>query len=75
MKERYRINVRIEFTNIFNRSYVANPTSTSATATQTFVKSGLTAGNTASGFGFINALSYTPQGGPRNGVLVARFSF
>jgi len=75
VKERYRINVRIEFTNIFNRAYVFNPTSTSATATQTYVKSGLTAGNTASGFGFINTLSYTPQVGPRNGVLVARFSF
>ena len=75
IKERYALNVRIEFTNIFNRSYVSNPTSTSATAPQVFVKSGPTAGNAASGFGFINALSYTPQVGPRNGVLVARFSF
>ena len=75
IKERYRIAIRIEFTNIFNRAYYANPTSTSATAPQVLVKSGATAGNTQSGFGFINTLSYTPQVGPRNGVFVARFSF
>jgi hypothetical protein len=75
IKERYRINVRIEFTNIFNRTYVANPTSTNALAPQVRVLTGQTAGNTASGFGYINTQSYTPQVGPRNGVLVARFSF
>jgi hypothetical protein len=75
VKERYRINVRIEFTNIFNRTYVANPTSTNALAPQVRVLTGATAGNTASGFGYINTQSYTPQVGPRNGVLVARFSF
>ena len=75
VKERYRINVRIEFTNIFNRMYVGNPTSTNALAPQVRVLTGATAGNTASGFGYINTQSYTPQVGPRNGVLVARFSF
>jgi hypothetical protein len=75
VKERYRINLRIEFTNIFNRTYVANPTSTNALAPQVRVLTGQTAGNAASGFGYINTQSYTPQVGPRNGVLVARFSF
>ena len=75
IKERYRFNLRIEFTNIFNRTYVGNPTSTNALATQVRVLTGATAGNTASGFGYINTQSNTPQVGPRNGVLVARFSF
>jgi hypothetical protein len=75
IKERFKLNLRVEFTNIFNRSYVNNPTSANALATQTRVKTGATAGNTASGFGFINTLSYTPQVGPRSGEVVARFSF
>lgn len=75
IKEKYRINLRIEFTNIFNRTYVGNPTSNNAQATQVRVLSGPTAGNTSSGFGFINTQTNTPQVGPRSGVLVARFSF
>jgi hypothetical protein len=75
VKERYRLQLRIEFTNIFNRSYVGNPTSTNAQATQTYSTSGATKGNTTSGFGYINTQSLTPQVGPRNGSLVARFSF
>jgi hypothetical protein len=75
VKERYRFNVRIEFTNIFNRTYIGNPTSTNALAPQVRVLTGATAGNAASGFGYINTQTNTPQVGPRNGVLVARFSF
>lgn len=76
IKERASFNLRIEFSNIFNRAYVNNPTSNNAQATQTRVKSGPTAGNTASGFGFINTSTLTvPQATVRNGVLVARFQF
>ncbi len=73
VKERYKLQLRIEFTNIFNRSYVGNPTSTNAQATQTLSTSGATKGNTTSGFGYINTQSLTPQVGPRNGTLVARY--
>ena len=50
VKERYKVQLRMEFTNILNRAYIGNPTSTNAQATQTRVANG----NTASGFGYIN---------------------
>jgi hypothetical protein len=71
VKERYKIAVRMEFTNILNRAYIGNPTATNAQATQTRIANG----NTASGFGYINTQSLTPQVAPRSGTLVARFSF
>jgi hypothetical protein len=76
IRERMTLNIRAEFTNVFNRSYIGNPTNTNAQAIQTRITSGATAGNTASGFGYINA--QTPgvtNGYPRNGNLIARFSF
>ena len=71
VKERYKLQLRMEFTNILNRAYIGNPTSTNAQAPQTRVANG----NTASGFGYINTQSLTPQVAPRSGTLVARFSF
>jgi hypothetical protein len=71
VKERYKVAVRMEFTNILNRAYIGNPTPTNAQATQTRIANG----NTASGFGYINTQSLTPQVAPRSGTLVARFSF
>jgi len=62
----------------FGRAYWGNPTtSTSATAAQTRVTSGPLAGNTASGFGFMNTITpgFTGALVPRNGTLVARFQF
>jgi hypothetical protein len=73
-KERFNVQIRAEFTNIFNRAEPNNPTATNAFATPT--RSGN--GNTAGGFG---AIITNPTTGavtfaqPRQGTLVARFQF
>jgi hypothetical protein len=66
---RMNFQVRADFTNIFNRAEVVNPVSANAAATQTL--SG--AGQTTGGFGYINTTSVFAQ--PRQGTLVARFTF
>jgi hypothetical protein len=72
VKERASFALRIELTNVFNRAYWGNPTSTNAKAPLT--KNAL--GNNASGFGFINTITPSlPNTAPRNGVLVGRFTF
>jgi hypothetical protein len=72
VKERYTFSLRIEVTNVFNRAFWGNPTSSNASAPQT--KNAL--GNNASGFGFINTITPgIPNAAPRNGVLVGRFTF
>jgi hypothetical protein len=64
------LQIRAEFSNIFNRTQVNDPTSTNAGATQT--TSSVT-GQTTAGFGFINVGTlFSP---PRQGTLVARFTF
>jgi hypothetical protein len=72
-KERYGIEVRADFSNIFNRTYLNNPTATGFAAPQSVAKNGLNAG----GFGYVNlALSpTTPYAQPRNGVIVVRVRF
>ena len=85
-KERYTLSVRAEFTNIFNRTQIGNPITT---APQTAATKNA-AGQYNAGFGVINltvsgpnqAPSYTQNGVvgalyqlPRNGTLIARFSF
>ena len=69
IKERTSLQVRAEFTNIFNRTEANNPTSSNALATQT--RNSL--GQTTAGFGFINTA--TVFSAPRQGQLVARFQF
>jgi hypothetical protein len=69
IKESKSLQIRAEFTNIFNRTEVNNPTSTNALATQTTNAAGQTTG----GFGFIN--NGTTYSTPRQGQLVARFQF
>ncbi|HLI84622.1 MAG TPA: carboxypeptidase-like regulatory domain-containing protein [Bryobacteraceae bacterium] len=68
VKERYNLQIRAEFTNIFNRTEMNNPFVSNALATQQ------TKGNqTTSGFGYINTGTvFSP---PRQGQLVARFQF
>src|SRR5581483_5015248 len=80
IKERMNLQIRAEFTNIFNRTQINNPTSGNAFATQTCVdatnKSVPCSGSyyrVASGFGWINAASVYAL--PRQGTLVARFTF
>ena len=68
IKERANLQIRAEFTNIFNRTEVNNPTSTNAFATQT-----TKGGQTTAGFGWINTATVFSL--PRQGQLVARFQF
>ena len=69
IREGMTFQIRAEFTNIFNRTQINNPTSTNALATQTKTASG----QTTAGFGFIN--NGTVFSTPRQGTLVARFQF
>jgi hypothetical protein len=69
-RERMSLMIRAEFSNIFNRTQVQDPTSTNAFATQT--KNSATGLNSA-GFGWINTA--TVDSPARQGTLVARFSF
>jgi hypothetical protein len=64
------LQIRAEFSNVFNRTFLNSPTSTNALAAQT--RNATTGLNTA-GFGFIN--TGTVQSQPRNGTLVGRFTF
>lgn len=67
---RYNFQIRAEFTNVFNRTFLNNPTSNNALAAQ--VRNATTGLNSA-GFGFIN--TGTVQSPPRQGTLVARLTF
>ena len=69
IRERMALNIRAEFTNVFNRTEVNNPTSTNSQLAQ--VKTA--AGNTTGGFGYINTA--TTFALPRQGTIVARFTF
>jgi hypothetical protein len=63
IRERASVNLRAEFTNVFNRTEMNNPTVSNALATQT----------ATGGFGFIN--TGTTFSSPRQGTIVARFLF
>jgi hypothetical protein len=76
IKERMSLNLRIEFSNIFNRAEMPNPTSTNAAATQ--VRNA--AGVPTTGFGFVatgneGAITNTQTTTSRQGTVVARFAF
>jgi Carboxypeptidase regulatory-like domain len=69
IRERTNLQIRAEFTNIFNRTEFNNPTAVNGTATQTTTATG----QTTAGFGYIN--TGTVFSAPRSGQLVARFQF
>jgi hypothetical protein len=73
MRERMSLNLRVEFSNFLNRTYLNNPAATNPTTPVTRNQAGLLTG----GFGYITtAFSSTNQlAQPRNGVIVARFTF
>jgi hypothetical protein len=79
VREGMSLNIRMEFTNIFNRSYWGDPTGASLTnASQQQVR--LQNGNTSAGFGRVLTTTATAFGTtanllPRQGLLVARFRF
>jgi hypothetical protein len=70
-REGMYLQFRAEFTNIFNRTYLADPTSTSAGARQTTN----VAGQNTGGFGWINTASLQTLSNPRQGTLVMRLVF
>jgi hypothetical protein len=76
IRERMSVNIRIEFSNVFNRSFWGDPANTNANLAQTRLANG----NTSAGFGRVITTSPTSFGSaanllPRSGVLVARFTF
>lgn len=87
--EQKAFEIRAEFFNVFNRTYLANPTVTGTAGSTTnnpigarSCSGGVTlaadagscsSGTAVSGFGFINSTSL--QTAPRNGQIVARFTF
>lgn len=78
IKERYKIMIRAEFQNIFNRVFYSLPTTAGATTTISPTGHGNslsgTSGLLSSGWGYVNWV----QGAgaqPRTGQVVARFSF
>jgi hypothetical protein len=81
IKERYSLNIRADFTNIFNRTYLNNPTTISSPQTAPVCRfangstGACTAGYTqiVSGFGSIS--TSTVAFFPRTGQLVAQFQF
>jgi hypothetical protein len=85
-RESMMLSLRMEFSNIFNRTFMNTPTSTNPNATTTCVlntgatASGASCGspdtlrNLSAGFGFINSSS-VPVPGPRTGTAVIRFTF
>ena len=69
-KERATINIRAEFYNVFNRLFLATPSSTNPQALTT--KNGL--GQLTGGYGYVNYVNgFASQ--PRTGQLVARITF
>jgi hypothetical protein len=75
IKERATLNIRAEFSNVFNRARVQDPAFANALATQT--RNG---GRATAGFGWIdtsygNAGAVTAIQLPRNGTIVGRLTF
>jgi len=74
IREKASLHIRIEFTNVFNRTEVNDPSSTNPQQAQTRVNNSDPHSQTTAGFGFINTLG-TTFGAPRQGQIVARFQF
>ncbi len=73
IRERATLSIRAEFTNIFNRTEMNNPTATNALATQLRADRNDPNSKTTSGFGWINTGNTFSL--PRQGTIVARFQF
>ena len=77
IKERYTLQIRAEFVNIFNRTYLPNPITT-VSPQLALSKNNL--GQYFNGFGVMNATSANGtvpalNGASRSGTLIARFTF
>jgi hypothetical protein len=81
IKERFSLDLRAEFVNVFNRTVLPNPTPMTPLTPATCFASGITGATGAcktgatyaSGFGFEQTANIT--GGTRIGQLIARFRF
>jgi hypothetical protein len=73
IREKMTLNMRIEFTNVFNRAFANNPISTNPQMAQTRVNPNDPNSPTSGGFGFIDTTSVNQP--PRQGQIVARFQF
>ena len=71
VREKATVNLRMEFTDIFNRTQIPNPTFGNAQQTQTRNSAGRATG----GFGWINTTPASNPPLPRQGTIVARFQF
>jgi outer membrane receptor protein involved in Fe transport len=76
VKERYNLQIRAEFVNIFNRTYLPSPSAANPQLAPT--RNNL--GQYTAGFGTINAtatVNTVPalNGASRSGTLIARFTF
>jgi hypothetical protein len=69
LREKVSFQIRAEFFNILNRTYLGNPSATNPTATQQRNAQGVP----TAGYGFINAISL--QANPRNGQIVGRLTW
>ena len=69
LREKMSLNIRAEYFNVFNRTYLPTPSASNPVATATFNNAGVPTG----GFGYIT--NSNGIGGQRNGQLVARFQF
>ena len=69
IREKATVSIRAEFTNVFNRTEINNPTSTNAKATQTTGANG----KTVAGFGWIDTSSVLSPA--RQGTIIGRFQF
>lgn len=70
-RERFKLNIRAEFFNVFNRVTLGTPSSSNPLQTTTVNN----ATGAISGFGYYSIGKTSSAGSPRVGLLVARFTF
>jgi hypothetical protein len=70
-KERVRFTVRMNFTNVLNRTQLQNPAATTPSASTSVSSAGLV----TAGYGFINYVGGSTFLPPRQGTLEMRLSF
>lgn len=74
IREKVTFSLRVEFTNLFNRTQPNDPSSTNPQQAQTRVNNNDPSSQTTAGFGFINTLG-TTFAAPRQGQIVGRLQF
>ena len=81
IKEKYQIQIRAEFQNVFNRVFYSLPATGNGTGTATaaaynnpFPVAGSAGGALSGGYGFVNEFNGAGSQ-PRTGQIVARFQF